>query len=221
MRTLIIAALALTSAACIPGNSPVRVVGTIGTDDMCKVVEEVQVFRGVLDVAGSGAYVVNLQLESELAMPVNQDQNGNNLVAPGANNWVADELLLSYTSKDPVITSFKAERVAIFGVVQPGMNGIITGNIITADALQRLRDAITAGMTPETTLNVRVEVRGHLESSTTLLGGVNTNPITFPITVRNSGTTCAGGTAPSCPPAGQDGAPITCCTAPGVPVGCP
>jgi hypothetical protein len=83
MRKPIIAAIALTASACIPGNSPIRIVGTIGLDNKCVPDTSVIVSRGSLDLAGAGAYIATLLVDSELTIPTNMDMNGVDLVSPG------------------------------------------------------------------------------------------------------------------------------------------
>ena len=212
MRKLIFVCFA-AGAACVPGNSPIRVTGAFPVDDMCQPQDNAQLVRGSLDVSGVGTYFIGFGLESEFDPgPSLQNASGTTLTTNGQNNWIADEMILSY-SATPTISGFETERIGIYAVVKPGQPGTLKVNILGPKAAQRLRDNITDPLAdPKTSLTVRIEFKGHLESTTTALGGVSSNIVTFPINVITTGAMCPNGIAPTAPcgGGGQDGFPIVC-----------
>lgn len=216
--------LLVVASGCVPGNNPVRVTGAFAvTSDMdttCAFQTDLQQVSGRLDVNGAGKFFLNFGLVSELSPATFANSQGETLSTQGQNNFIADELVLSYTSRNPTIT-FETERIPVYFVVLEGAEHQYITNIIGEKAFVKLRDNVTdPAADPKTTLLAKVEIKGHLESG----GTVSANPFTFPITVFASANACPMGVAPTgiCGGnAGQDGQPIVCCTGPGAPLGCP
>jgi hypothetical protein len=201
-------ALAAT-AGCVPGNNPIRVTGAFPVDNACEWDDKIMQVQGTLDASGAGTYYIMMRLESELTQADISNSNGVQLSTPGQNNFVGDELYVTYTARNPAIT-FEPERLPIYIVIAPGGEYQLAANILGPKAATKLRDNVTdPAADPKTTLFATVAVRGHLESGQS----TQSNSFTFPITVFTTNASCAGtmaATGPCMSGGGQDGAPITC-----------
>ena len=223
IKTAVVALL--LGAACVPGNNPLHVTGVFSvTSDMestCAFQTAVQQYSGSLDVNGAGHYYLNLRIASEIVPPNIVNSQGDVLTTVSQNTFVTDEMVLSYTSRNPSIT-FETERIPLLFVVPPQTedNQLIV-DIMGPKAFVKLRDNVTDPLAdPKTQLLATVEIKGHLESGQTL----SINPLTYPIEVFASANACPMGVARSgvcLGNGGQDGQPIVCCTGPGAPLGCP
>jgi hypothetical protein len=213
MRNWILGLMLLTGLGCVPGNSPIRIIQTQALDTDCKTSDMLQIAHGVLDIAGNGAYIVDLAVESEIAPPPMTQTNSMmmTLNTPGAHNFNIETLALTYKSTDPSIT-FDPENIGVFGVVKPASKFDLIGSVIGPKAVQKLKDNVNDPMAdPKTVLNVNITVKGRLESGE----AISSNTITLPITVKTSTTdpTLCKAWAPAGPcmaAPGQDGAPVMC-----------
>lgn len=203
-------ASALAASACVPGNGPIRVTGTFPYDDKCEA-GDVAVARGRLDLGGAGSYFVVAKIDNEALEVTTKDFRGNVISQPGANNFIAESVQLSY-SASPAISGFVTESVAYSGVIKPASEGNAWGlNLIGPKALEKLQ----GGWTQDTMLSVTFSFRGHLESG----NAAQSNPYTFPILVTNQNpamTPCVAPsflapTGPCGTGGGQDGTTIKCC----------
>src|SRR4051794_6466878 len=163
MRNLIAGVVFLLSAGCIPGNSPIRIIGAFDLDAKC-MIGMTERLRGFLDISGPGTYVTDFRIESEILSQMSVNGQMQPLTTPGAHNFVAETFSVTYKSTDPVI-AFDAENIAVFGVIKPGETADVFGDIIGPKAAQKLRDNVTdANADPQTTLTVGLTVKGHLQS---------------------------------------------------------
>ena len=221
----LLALLLLGAISCVPGSSPIRITGTFSAvDDMgaCTLDNDIGQTLGRLDASGGGDYLIVLQVESELNAGAQiTNHRGLALTGTGKHIFVVDGLFLTYRSTNPVIT-FEQEVIPISSSFDPETNDNRLGvDIIGDKAATRLRDMLTDPM-QVTQLFVNVQLRGHLESGET----VQSNTLTYPIEVRTSNAACpepgnVTRTGPCGVRGGQDGTTFSCCTGPGVPVGCP
>ncbi len=229
MRKLYTALLSFTvllATSCVPGESPIRILGFFSVDTgmggaECMLTNDVGQTRGRLDASGGGDYVVVMQVASDVtSQPVLQNARGLDLTGPGSRNFVATEIFLTYRSVNPSIT-FDAETIPIVATIAPATSdNRIAADIIGDKAATKLRDMLS-DPTITTILTVNVQLRGRLESGET----IHSNTLSFPIEVTPSNAPCpepgnVARTGPCGARGGQDGTPVICCTGPGMPAGC-
>lgn len=230
----VVAALGVVS--CVPGNSPIRIVGvfpvnagTTGTG--CQLDSKVGQTTGKLDVSGGGDYLIVLELDSELDDSRQIiTSSGAVLTGPGRKNYVVDGVAVSYSTRnlDGTMTGAitfaqtDAEVIPAYLVIKPNTTGTRLGTDIIGDkGAKKLRENFTDPAL-RLLLTVNVQVRGHLESGET----VPSNTVSFPIELFSSDANCTNPgevtrTGPCGSRGGQDGTLFQCCTAAGTPVGCP
>src|SRR5689334_20022930 len=109
MRPSVILALAVTVFSCAPGNSPIVVTGIFTVDNACSVNDNFIIEQGLLDASGAGKYFVDLRITSDVIPYETLDNQGRLLSSPGAGIFTAEEIVLSYTSRNPVV-AFESER---------------------------------------------------------------------------------------------------------------
>jgi hypothetical protein len=222
----IVAVLFLAAAGCVPGNSPIRIVGAFPLDPTtCKTSMTAPMQgSGTLDVSGSLTYIIDFDVESDAVVaPPLADVNGINLQTTSQNDFVVDSLITSYTMKDNnsgASTTFKGDTRPVYGVIAPGAVVHVTVNLIGENAVKTLLTAVTDTSQVET-LIVTATLKGHLQSG----GMFSSDPVNFPITVTRSdvgpmtvdcpntlpnGANATQPTGPCGSGGGQDGFPITC-----------
>ncbi len=215
-KLLVVPLLAALSLSCTSETASIQLLGAIGFPfgpeavDTCAPEGEIQQLGGSLDVAplGAGAYTIAFNFRSTLAEIPVDTVGGNPVTGPGANDFILQEVRLSYSS-EPAL-NIPEERMPLYGVFPAGAgdDSFIGLNLVGPAALAALRgQALPAS---GLTLIVTLQLAGELGSGR----DVESNEATFPITVFNSGlTACPAGEVvlPSGPcnsRGGQDGAPI-------------
>jgi hypothetical protein len=201
-------------SACVPGNSPIRIVDFLPVDtSKCTAADMNTIESGRLDASGAGVYLVGVSVDSDLAKVTQLDSTGAPISGPGANNFVVEFAAMTYTAKDAmsgatVGGAFAPEQVPLSAVIPPAStkNELVL-SIIGPKAAARLVTTVTP-MNPVVILSVGVTLKGHVESGASL----SSNTLTFPITVTTTNASCANGFSKSAPCAepGQDSTPVTC-----------
>ncbi|HYO60046.1 hypothetical protein [Archangium sp.] len=226
-RLMVIAALAVVPLACVAnqGDAPVRFLHARALDPSCKPVEDSYISAGTLDVSGGQNYRLTLAIETnnraQQIVIGQEDFSGD-----GLSDITLNELIYSYESQ-PYISLPEEERVPIYAVYRPGTDpdqSTLTVGGFGPEALDMLKEK---GVVPETvSVTVPVVKDGQIGERSVersfdgitvfstikgrgvMSGGqiVETNEITFPIAVVNSGYkpgTPAGTCENGKPPAGQ------------------
>ena len=222
-RTLIISALALVASGCV-ADSPLFVTGFFPIDPKgegaCELSPgDVSQYNGSLDLSGSPFYQLITQLRSELDSTLDTKSDTTILVTGKHRNTVIlDTISFTYTSVPtatvPTVT-YEPETVPITVVIEPGELKNVRMGMLGTKALEAIGKVVTSSA--ETSIiRVKFEFQGQIISG----GRIKSTPITFPITVFRSGTTCPMGfcgTGACGNVGGQDGSPIVCASA----MGCP
>jgi hypothetical protein len=192
-RLMVIAALAVAPLACVAnqGDAPVRFIHARALDPDCKIVEDSYVSSGSLDVSGGQNYRLVLAVETNTStqqITIGQEIFSGN----GLGDITLNELIYSYESQ-PSGAVPEEERVPIYAVYRPGTDAqesTFTVGGFGPQALDRLK-----GLPVDASVTVLSTIKGRGVMS----GGqiVESNEITFPITVVNSGF--VPGTPPKCP----------------------
>lgn len=222
-QLFLIAALALGAAGCADDLRPIQLRNPSTLDKDCVVSnDKVSLYAGSLDVALADLgyplenlrYVLSFNVASLLETP-GTTVNGTAVADPTRNNFVAEEIELSYTSQPA--HAFAAETVpAYFVIPAASEDSQMTINLVTPRALQAAKDLVDATGAP-VTLIASFKLKGKLVSGQS----AESNSVSFPITIYKSqfagcpaGTTLAAN-GPCGGPGGQDGAPLTCDAASG------
>jgi len=212
-RLLLLAATAILAAGCV-NDSPLYVTGIFPMDEDCKLTPgTTRQFRGSLDLSGSPSYLLLIDLISELDGQLDTKADDQTLVTGKQRNTVVlDQISLTYVTVPSSIV-LEPELVPTAIVALPGDTQHIGMNMFGPLAIEKLGLALpNAGDRAE--VRVKVEFRGKINSG----GRIASTPITYPITVYRSGTTCAAGEF-FCPTGlcgnigGQDGSPLVCSAA--------
>lgn len=198
-RLLVLATLAASVTGCVAdqGDAPVRLLGVrslSGTAAQCTL-GDTQQAQGSLDISGGGTYVMGVNVETiNAAQPV--VVNGETFSGPGLGDVNLRELVLTYES-EPSLSLPAEERIPYYAVFRPQTAGADSFALLYAigpEALAELQRSVPVGTT--VTLLSTVKAVGKFSGGAT----VETNEITYPIIVRNSGYNRATNT---CPVAGQ------------------
>jgi hypothetical protein len=178
---MMVAVLAASSVACVAnqGDAPIRLLGarTLTTEDTGCTAGDRQLLSGSLDVSGGASYLLALNLESQLRESTNV-----------LNDVTLTEVVLSYESQ-PRLSLPNEERIPIYAVIRPGTSedSSILLDALGPKALTVLRDAVATDQA--VTVLSTIQAKGHLGGGQS----VETNEISFPITVINSGFDPASG----------------------------
>ncbi len=198
-RWMVLATLAASVTGCVAnqGDAPVRFLGArvLKSEAAGCGLGELQLAQGTLDVSGGGSYLLGVNVETNnISQPI--VINGEVFSGPGLSDINMREMVLTYQSQ-PSLTLPTEERIPFYAVFRPGTTG--TGSFallyaIGPKALEALQASVAVGET--------VTVLATLKAVGQFSGGapVETNKITFPIIVYNSGFNPQTGT---CPVAGQ------------------
>jgi hypothetical protein len=213
----------------VPNDSAIRFTNafefTFGVQTAGCSPQTIAIYRGSLDLAGTGSYYIAFDWESNLQQ-ITTMISPDTIAGPQRNEFVLDHFIFNYTSTPSI--AFQAEQVNAFSVLQPGASGSnnwIGISLITPQARQRLYDSIQAGDLQGVELLVNFQAFGSLASGEKL----STNKVTYPIHVfRSSFSACrvAGDIRAPVGPCGafggQDGTAVACCKdiSP-TPAGCP
>ena len=218
-RLLTLAATALLACGCV-NDSPLYVTGLFSLDPdrtgACTATPgTVSQYAGGLDLSGSPNYQLIAVLQSQLEDVSTVAAGGTLITGQQRNTVILDTINFTYTSA-PTTTvasvTYEAESLPITIVVAPGSTqNIRLNSLLGPKAFEKLNTAVVnAGDTSD--LRVKFDFSGNINSG----GRIRSTPITYPITVYRSGTTCASGsfckTGPCGTIGGQDGNPLVCPT---------
>jgi len=232
-RSFAICVLLLGAGACISEESPIKLgpaytlLGTAaapGTQGTCNINSAEEVGGGSLDISATPFYEVAFGEESDLVSPGITNSNGIQVGSPSDNDFVVEQVLLTYTSTPTL--PLQPEAVNVGGVVFAGSappQAWLAMNIIGPKAAQVLETNVTPGNNYDVVIGLQLS--GHLRNGE---GPTTSNHFKYPVTVYNSGFAgCGAGgfKLPSGPcgiPGGQDGTFVGCCpTDGGTFNGCP
>lgn len=188
-RLILSSVLAASSLACVSaqGDAPVHFLGTQKLDATCAASGTAQSLQGLLDISGgASSYVMGVNVESNV---VNQQITigASIFTNQGHADFTMTEEVITYSASEPVAGLPKEEHVPLYGVFRPSAGG--TGTFMTlyalgTEAVTALKGTVTPGHAAVTVL-ATVKGVGKLSSGAT----VETNEITFPVIVINSGYT--------------------------------
>ena len=239
MKNLFLSALLTTLvAACVPNQSPVRLLlahslvdpptGT-GTTSTCDNANALFVSSGSFDISSTStalatsAYLLRFDMENDLQqVTLTAPNNGIHTQGPENNDFVVDSIKLSY-AVTPTGIALAPESIPAYFVLRAGTsNGSVIVNAFGPKAIQTLQRATQITATAPATVVVGVQLSGALASGQAL----GSNVANFPITVYRSGfdtAACArvAANGPCGRSGGQDGIPVLCCPAAGVDAGIP
>lgn len=205
---IIVPVLALAlCAACSPSNLSVRILGASPLDDSCEGGGDVNLIRGFLNVALTGAYFAQFGTQSSMATTT----TGDDLGGSGGNDFIGERITLKYASS-PATTFPTVEPTPIYFIIPAGTSdGFIRMNLLPSKIAQDLIGKVPAGN--ELTVFTTFSIEGHLFSGQ----GMKTNEVTFPIDVVNVPVpaACPSGAPPTaiagpCGNTGQDSLGFTC-----------
>jgi hypothetical protein len=173
----------------------------------------VGITRGSLDISATSAYILQFAMESTFEI-INTYGTNDVIQGPQRNDFIGENILFNYSATPPVAGLPATDQVPINYRLPAGATtgSFLREYLITANAYQALRSSVGRGQV--VTVNVTLQVRGALASGQK----VNSNKVTFPIQVYNSGFSgiCAAGdvripSGPCATPGGQDGSIVGCC----------
>ncbi|WNG34531.1 hypothetical protein F0U61_13450 [Archangium violaceum] len=211
-RLMVIAALAVASVSCVAnqGDASVRFLNAraLELDDGCSASNDKFISSGGLDLSGGQNYLLALSVETNtFVQPVVIGQE--TVSGGGLGDVTLTELVYSYQVSGVSLPADEVDRTPIYAVFRPETNPDESYLFVYAfgpKALEQLRAQIG-----ERTVTVlaTIKARGHMSGGQT----VETNEITFPVTVADSGWAgCPDGTIATgvCGFPGQDSIPIQC-----------
>lgn len=220
MSARILLVVALSIAACVPQNSPLRVTGVFspGGEEgtKCEISTDIQSIGGSIDASGTRGYFLISAYQSDLQAIETLDSRGNVISGASRNNVLLDELVLTYTTlganAPEVPAELQRQRRPITGTFDS--DGRI--NVLTDMVSDSIKDFLntSVNMGDAFILNINYYFSGSLAG-----GGngnrIDTNTIDFPIAIRRDFMPCAAGfyVAPvgPCSQGGADGFPVICC----------
>jgi hypothetical protein len=216
--TLLLAVV--VTSGCVAQNSPVRVGGTFspgGTDGKsCELKPDIQIGGGSLDASGSRAFFLLTTYTSSLQEISTFDPKGIVLADSSRNNFVADTLVLNYSTKGegaPALpAALKVQRLPTTLVILPATDLNALFNVISGPMSEFLSTTVVKG--DKFVLNVNYGLSGYLASASSG-GRLDSNFVDFPITVSREVDPCPAGTflAPTgpCGTGGVNGGAVICC----------
>jgi hypothetical protein len=198
-RLLVLTTLVASATGCVPdqGDAPVRFLAARALESGASgcTLAEAQLGQGSLDVSGGDTYLLGLNVETNTSQrPI--IINSETFSGPGLSDFNLREAVLTYQS-EPSLPLPSEERIPLYGVFRPGSGGDNSFALLHAlgpQAIEVLRSSVPVGGS--------VTVLSTLKAVGKFSGGaaVETNEITFPIVVYNSGFNPE---TFSCPLAGQ------------------
>ncbi|HEX8819224.1 MAG TPA: hypothetical protein VF794_04820 [Archangium sp.] len=218
-RWMMIAALAASSVGCVAnqGDAPVRFLDarTLKDEGGSCALGETQRPAGQLDVSGGQGYLVALRVETNTV--AREIRVGTTTVAGGGlSDFTFRELILTYETSAGLVLP-EEERIPLYAVFRPGTSADGSYAVLPAFGPEAL--TALSGVTAPVTVLSTIKVAGVFSGGQKM----ETNEITFPVTVINSGyvpgnNTCSRGGLPlekswTCGQIGQDNGPI-CPTTP-------
>ncbi len=189
-RLLMVSALLLTQA-CVyqQGDAGVRLMGVKPMEGDDCTLGELDILTGSLDVSGGRSFLVGLTYESELVDPDPLDL-GDRTVPVVSREIVIKELVYTYQAEG--VTMPAEEVFPIYLVIRPSQadEGTVQRVPLLTDAARKALSALPVSLTaPVGRVFVSIQMRGNMTSGTAL----NTNTITFPLTLYNTGYSPTGG----------------------------
>jgi hypothetical protein len=206
----LLAVAALSFSACTPDQQSVLITGLfpppLVDDGVCTVTKpSVAQTRGSLNTAFTRSYLMIMTLDSLFV---------DNEITPSGNIVIFNQIEYTYTTTPgptgvPVGFPSTETRALTFEVKPETQDTLLLEDLIGPQAAISL-DAVPASSPNDYfTLNTQVRLRGTLVSG----GAVQTNRVSFPIAIYNSGAGCPAGYIVSpeapCGNVGQDG--VSCC----------
>ena len=226
LKTLFVTA-PLLGTSCVPNDSAVHILNSFPyqsatSNGACQAMS-VGIAGGSLDLSGNTSYILQWTVESTLQLISNNISGEPAFQGPSRNDWISKEVVYSYTTV-PALTPPLADETQPYSwrIAAGASTGSFIGmQMIGPTATTQLLNSVRAG-SPGVQLVVTFYLRGALASGQNL----NTNKVTYPIFIYNSGFAgCAAGVKriPSGPcgyAGGQDGALVGCCGGTPPPTGC-
>jgi hypothetical protein len=218
MKTILLVAIAFVGSACIT-DQPLLVTRISSLDPdrkgLCMASPDLGISHGSLDLAGGGTYLLEFGITNDL-----DNQGGEQTLETGVhrNTVNLDTVTYTYTSV-PAIT-FAQESTPIAFILPPtGLQqgkSFIRSSIFNRKALETLLGELP-GTNANGVVDVReVKVKVVFSGSVVSGGRISSVPVSFPVTVYNSGFTCPtpgdslGAMGPCGTPGGQDGSRVCC-----------
>ena len=220
-RLSIIVAAALAASGCVT-DQPLLVTGIFSLDADHKgacIPSAVALGSGSLDLAGFGDYLISMDVVNSLDDTI-ETRGGEQTLIGGIhrNTVILDTITYTYTSVPAVNFAQEANPLAL--VLLPSGTALAKNQIrlplFNRKALQKLYAELPGALTPAGTLDIRdVKIKVVFSGSVVSGGRISSVPITFPVTVFNSGFKCAAGDTfgplgPCASAGGQDGARLCC-----------
>jgi hypothetical protein len=196
-RLLLIAALAAGAVSCVEGNRAVQILQANQLSADCSAGESL--LNGLLNYDASNIYLANFTIFSPVLA-----QDNNRL------DFFGKEIVLNYESRNPSV-NFTEEAIPVHLVVAAGeTDSTVVINLIGDKARAKLEGSVPSAP-DRMTLLVSMKIRGELSSG----NAVETNEVTFPISISRAGPACAAGKVltpedGSCANPGQNGQKFTC-----------
>lgn len=177
---------------------------------------------GTLDISGNTAYILQWTVESTLQQISSSISGETPFQGPQRNDWIANQVVYSYTTVPALNPPLAGEAVPYSWRIAAGSSStsFIGMQMIGPTATNQLVASVRVGNTVQ--LVVTFYLQGQLASGQKL----NTNKVSYPIWIYNSGFPgCAAGVKriPSGPcgyAGGQDGTLVGCCGGTPPPTGC-
>jgi hypothetical protein len=189
-RLMMIAALVASSVGCVSnqGDAPIRFLGTrelTPGSDSCSLGDR-QRTSGQLDISSGNSYLLGLSIETNTVQQETR-VNGIPVSGPGLSDITLTEIILSYET-DASVALPTEERLPYYAVFRPQSSGdsFALFYILGPKALEALVDSVDDPVT----VFVTVKGRGRMSGGQV----VETNEITFPINLINSGFDPESGT---------------------------
>ncbi len=219
MNRKVFAAVALVSVVagfgCVDQDAPLILGNIRGFDpeNNCGAAD-FDTFRpiaGHLDVAGTTRYTHWVEIASQLG-PVSRETGEGVEEETSPNEAIVNRVNLTYESVGDGAPAMAEESYPVHFIIQPGTgfdDNVLRVEFFPPIAAETLK---TVPANAQFTLYVTVTVSGKLRSGARF----ESAGLTLPITVINSGLTCADGetvglTSYCGLPGGIDGAPVVCC----------
>ncbi len=189
-QLFLVAALAMGATGCANDLRPIQIREAQPLNSECQP-EEKALYAGSLDIAAlnNGAtpatfgHIMSFTVASQLE--VNPVTVGGATVADEArNNFILEEIEYNFESQPA--TTIPPERVPAYTVIPVGSQDSRINILLTPpNALQAMKALVDATGKPAT-LITRFRLKGKLASGT----ATESDEVSFPITIFNSGTTC-------------------------------
>jgi hypothetical protein len=168
---------------------------------------------GSLDISANTNYLVQFTMESTFQQLSTSFSGETPFAVPSRNDWTATAIAYSYTTVPALTPPLPAEQLPLYFRLPAGASStsFIGLDLITASVAQRMVTSVAVGNAVQ--LNITIQLLGELASGQKM----NTNKVTYPIVIYNTGFTgCAAGdrrvpSGPCATPGGQDGSLVGCC----------